>query len=80
MNHLRTGVRLLLIVRDSNRVELTNRIVSLEYTTRVLPCDRRSGLNLRPRNLGIIAGTHPSLRYEARIVRWQKFQDLVDAG
>ena len=48
MYHLRSRIRLLVIVRHSNGIELRRRIVSLEDGRRIFPCDRRTGLHLSP--------------------------------
>ena len=53
VNHLRAGVGLLIVVRQRDRIELTDRVVALQNAARIFPCDRRSGLHLRPRNLRI---------------------------
>src|ERR1700730_19295029 len=51
VDHLRAGVRLLVVVRESDRVELTNRVVTHEQDARVLPGDGRAGLDLGPGDL-----------------------------
>ena len=44
-----------MVVGDGDRVELAHRVVALEDTARVLPGDRRAGLDLRPRDLRVHA-------------------------
>ena len=51
VDHLRAGVGLLPVVGHRHRVELANRVVALEDAARILPGDRRAGLDLRPGNL-----------------------------
>src|SRR5690625_380535 len=48
VNHLRTCISLLLFICYSNRVELTNRVVSLQNDTWVLQCNGRTCLELCP--------------------------------
>src|SRR4051812_22020496 len=64
MDHLRAGIGLLTVVRDRDRVEFANRIVALENAARIFPGDRRSGLDLRPRNLRPCAAASAALRDE----------------
>src|SRR5690349_16415221 len=64
VNHLRAGVSLLTIVHDSNRVELTGGIVALKNDAGIFPCDRRSSLDLRPRNLRVDSGGLTTLCHE----------------
>src|SRR5688500_7627503 len=51
MNHLRAGVGLLPVVRRGNGVELADRAVSLKDAARILPGNRRAGLDLGPGDL-----------------------------
>src|SRR4029079_6560053 len=51
VDHLRAGVRLLVVVREGHRVELADRVVAEQEAARVLPRDRRARLDLRPRDL-----------------------------
>src|SRR5205085_4444634 len=64
MQHLGAGVGLLAIVGDGNRIEFAYRVVALKNAARVFPGDRRAGLDLRPRNLGMRAGTFAALGHE----------------
>ncbi len=48
MNHLRTRVCLLVIVRYGNRIELADGIIPREDATRVFPCDGGTRFHLRP--------------------------------
>ena len=48
MYHLRTGISLLEVIGNCHRIELRRRIVSLEDSGRIFPCDRRTGLDLCP--------------------------------
>ena len=51
VDHLRAGVGLLVVGGDRHRVELADRVVALEDHARVLPGDRRAGLDLGPGDL-----------------------------
>ncbi|WVZ12517.1 hypothetical protein V8G54_017047 [Vigna mungo] len=62
--HLGTCISLLIVIRQSNRIELPNTIISLQHNTRILPRDRRTRLHLRPRYLRPRPLTHSSLRHE----------------
>ena len=53
MNHLRTGVCLLPLLGEGDRVELANRVVPQQNAARVLPGDGGAGFNLCPRDLGV---------------------------
>src|SRR5262245_41646061 len=64
MDHLGAGISLLIVVGESNRIELTHRVLTLQNATRVLPRNRRPGLNLSPRDLRAPAQAFASLRYE----------------
>src|ERR1044071_6492954 len=64
VNHLRAGVGLLRVVRLRHRVELADGVVPLEDARRVLPRNRRAGLDLRPRNLRVAAAARAALRHE----------------
>src|SRR5262249_45130929 len=61
VDHFRAGVGLLPIVRERDRVELANRAVALEDAPRVFPGDGGASLDLRPRDLGILAATGAAL-------------------
>ena len=64
VDHLRTGVRLLVVVRRRYRVELAHRVVALQDAPRILPGDRGAGLDLRPRDLRLHAEALAPLRDE----------------
>ena len=55
MNHLRTRVRLLMIVGHGYGVELCRRVVTGKDAARILPRNGTSRLHLRPRELGVRA-------------------------
>ena len=55
MNHLRSGVSLLIVVGDSHTVELCHRVVATKHARRIFPCDSRSRLHLCPRQLTVVA-------------------------
>src|SRR5205807_482742 len=55
VDHLGAGVGLLIVIGNGHRVELANRVVTLQDATGILPGDRRAGLDLRPGDLGIRA-------------------------
>ena len=60
MDHLGAGVSLLTLTRQRNGIELADAAVALQDHTRIFPGDRRTGLHLSPRNLGVGVGP-PSL-------------------
>ncbi len=64
MDHLGAAVDLLVAVRHRDRVELAARAVAAQDAGRVLPGDRRAGLDLRPRDLGVAATAVAALRHE----------------
>ncbi len=64
VDHLRAGVGLLAVVRDGHRVELADRVVALQDAARVLPGDRRAGLDLGPGDLGAAAAAGAALGHE----------------
>ena len=51
VDHLGPGIRLLVTLGHRDRIELTDRIVATQQAARVLPRDRRTCLDLGPRNL-----------------------------
>ena len=55
MNHLRSGVSLLIVVGDSHTVELCHRVVATKHARRIFPCDSRTRLHLCPRQLTVVA-------------------------
>src|SRR5215470_14804389 len=61
MNHLGAGIDLLVAVRDRDRVELAAGIVAAQDAARIFPGDRRSGLDLGPGDLGVLAAAVATL-------------------
>src|SRR6266403_4349378 len=61
MNHLGAGIDLLVAVRDRDRIEFAARIVAAQDAARILPGDRRTGFDLGPGNLGIVAAAIATL-------------------
>ena len=55
VDHLRTRVGLLEIVGHGHRVELPDGVVAREDAARIFPRDRRTRLDLRPRQAGVLA-------------------------
>ena len=55
MYHLRAGVGLLVVVGYGHAVELGLRAVAAKDARGILPCDGRTGLYLRPRELRVLA-------------------------
>ena len=51
VDHLGAGVGLLAVVGQGHRVELAHRVVAQQHAGRVLPGDRRAGLDLGPGDL-----------------------------
>ena len=64
VDHLRAGVGLLPVVGRRHRVELADRVVALQDAARVLPGDRRAGLDLRPGDLRVRAAARAALGHE----------------
>ena len=50
VNHLCTGISLLMIGGHGHGIKLADRVVALQNDTRILPRDCRTGLHLRPRD------------------------------
>src|SRR3712207_8148360 len=50
-----------------HRVELAHRVVALQDAARVLPGDRRAGLDLRPGDLRVLAGALAADRKSTRL-------------
>ena len=61
VDHLGARIRLLVVVGERHRVKLPNRVVTLQDAARIFPCDRRAGLYLGPRDLGIFPQTFAPL-------------------
>ena len=51
MQHLGAAIDLLVAVRDRDRIELATRIIAAQDAARILPGDRRAGLELGPGDL-----------------------------
>ena len=64
VDHLRTGVGLLAVIRHSHRIELADRIVAGQDAARIFPRQRRTGLDLRPRQPRILTLADTALRHE----------------
>src|ERR1700716_2899863 len=61
MQHLGAGIHLLVTVRNRDGIEFAARIVAAQYAARIFPSDRRSGLDLGPGNLRIVAAAIATL-------------------
>ena len=61
MDHLGACISLLIVVGDGHGIELANRIVAQQNTTRVFPSDGRASLHLGPGDLGTVATAQTSL-------------------
>ena len=55
MDHLGAGIGLLRVVGDGDGIEFADGIVALQDAGRILPGDRRAGLDLGPADLRIVA-------------------------
>src|SRR5437762_2927770 len=64
VDHLGSGIRLLIVVGQSYRVELAHRVVALQNATGIFPGDGGAGLNLCPGNLGVDAAATPALGHK----------------
>ena len=62
--HLRACVGLLVVVGHGNAVELRHGVVAAQHARRVFPCNRRTGLHLCPRELGVHSAQVAALRHE----------------
>ena len=51
MDHLRSGIGLLVVVGHRDRIELADAVVAVQHAGRIFPGDRRAGLHLGPGNL-----------------------------
>src|SRR5258705_6653796 len=61
MNHLGAGIDLLVAVRNRDRVKLAARVIAAQDAARIFPGDRRSGLDLGPGDLRIVAAAVATL-------------------
>ena len=50
VDHLGAGVGLLIVIGQRHRIKLAHRVVAAQHARRVLPGNRRTGFDLRPRN------------------------------
>ena len=66
VNHLCTGVSLLIVVGDGHRIELGLRIVTPQYAGGIFPSDSRAGLHLSPRQFGVNTAQVATLRHEVQ--------------
>src|SRR6516164_2395064 len=64
MDHFGAGIRLLIVIRQRDRIEFAYGIVALQNAAWILPGDRRARLHLRPRNFRSFAEALASLRDE----------------
>src|SRR5262245_20223889 len=64
MDHLGSGVGLLIVVSQGDRVELAGGVLTHEDATWIFPCNRRTGFDLSPRDLRIPARAFSALRDE----------------
>ena len=64
MNHLCSGIGLLIVVCYSHRVELGEGVVSLKYCTRIFPGNGRTCLHLSPEEFGVLSLAYSSLGYK----------------
>src|SRR6202042_1418937 len=64
MDHLGAGIDLLAAVGDRDGIELAAGIVAPQDAARVLPGDRRAGLHLGPRDLGVAPAAVAALGHE----------------
>src|SRR6516162_5370323 len=64
MGHFGSGIGLLAIVGDRDRIELADRMVTLEHAARIFPGNRRAGFDLSPRDLGPRSTTGAALGHE----------------
>src|SRR5437588_6092468 len=64
VDHLRSGISLLIVVRERDGIELAYRVVALKNAAGIFPSDSRSSLNLCPRNLRVHAATRAALGNE----------------
>ncbi len=55
VDHLGAGIGLLVIVGDGDRVELADRILTIEHAARILPRHGRAGFDLGPADLAAFA-------------------------
>ena len=66
VNHLGTGISLLIVVGNSYAVELSYRVVATQDAGRILPCNSRTGLYLSPAQLRVHTAQVASLGYQVQ--------------
>ena len=66
VNHLGTGISLLIVVGNSHAVELCHRVVATQDTGRILPGNRRTRLYLSPAQLRVHTTQVASLGYQVQ--------------
>ena len=66
VNHLGTGIGLLIVVGNSHTVELCHRVVATQDTGRILPGNRRTRLYLSPAQLRVHTAQVASLGYQVQ--------------
>ena len=66
VNHLGTGISLLIVVGNSYAVELSYRVVATQDTRRILPGNRRTRLYLSPAQLRVHTAQVASLGYQVQ--------------
>src|SRR5690606_15974800 len=64
VDHLGTGVCLLIVIGHCNGVELTDGVIAFQYAGRVFPSDSRAGFDLSPRDLGVVTSADTSFGYK----------------
>ena len=64
VNHLGTGISLLIVVGNSHTVELSHRVVATQDAGRILPGNRRTRLYLSPAQLRVHTTQVASLGYQ----------------
>ena len=64
MNHLRTCIRLLVVISHSHRIKFCCRIITCQDTGRIFPGNRRTGFHLCPGKFAIHSFAVTSLRHK----------------
>ena len=64
MNHLRTGICLLIVISDRHTVKLCRRIITGKNTGRILPSNGRTCFHLRPRQFTVYSLAVAPLRHK----------------
>ena len=64
MDHLCSGVGLLIVVGYGHRIELSDRFVALQHAGGIFPSDSGSGLHLSPGDFGSVTAAKTALRHE----------------